>query len=70
MMKNNDFASYVDDNTPYTVGNYIEDVIQRLWATSGNIFRWFHDNKKKANTDKCHFICSSNQKANLTVENE
>ena len=69
MMKNNDFASYVDDNTPYTVGNYIEDVIQRLWATSENIFRWFHD-KKKANTDKCHFICSSNQKANLTVENE
>ena len=24
----------------------------------------------KANADKCHFICSSNQKANLTVENQ
>ena len=24
----------------------------------------------KANADKCHLICSSNQKANLTVENE
>ena len=23
----------------------------------------------KANADKCHFICSSNQKANLTAEN-
>ena len=24
----------------------------------------------KGNADKCHFICNSNQKVNLTVENE
>ena len=33
-------------------------------------FQWFSDNKIKANSDKCYFICSSNQKANLSVKNE
>ena len=39
-----DFASYVDDNTPYVL--------------------------MKANPDKCHFICSTDYKVNLFVENQ
>ena len=29
-MENTDIASYADDNTPYTTGNSIEEVIQKL----------------------------------------
>lgn len=34
------------------------------------IFQWLCGNKMKANTDKCHFIYSFIQKANLTAEDE
>ena len=61
--------SYADDNTPYTIRKYMECVIQRL-KKSKYLFQWFSANKIKRNTDKCHFICISNQKANLTVKNE
>ena len=30
IMENIDIASYTDDNTPYTTGNSIEEVIQQL----------------------------------------
>ena len=30
IMENTDIASYTDDNTPYTNGNSIEEVIQKL----------------------------------------
>ena len=33
-----DFAGYADGRTPYTIGNEIEDVIQRLHTTSKFIF--------------------------------
>ena len=44
-MSNNGFTSYADDNKPYSIGNDIEDIIQRLQATSKNIFFWFLDKK-------------------------
>ena len=30
IMKNTDIVSYADDNTPYTIGNSIKGVIQKL----------------------------------------
>ena len=59
-MNNTEFASYADGNTLNTIGNDIEDGIQRLQATLINLFQWFSNNKMKANADKCHFICRSN----------
>ena len=44
--------------------------MQRLKDTWKNLFQWFTDNIMTANAGKCHFICSSSQKANLTIENE
>ena len=38
-----DFASYADDNTPYTIGNDMEDV--KLQNSSKIIFQWFMDNQ-------------------------
>ena len=69
-MNETDFASYADDSTPYVVGNNIEDVIIKLQNVSLTLFQWFYDNQMKANPDKCHFICSTDDKVNITVENQ
>ena len=54
IMENIDIASYTDDNTSYTTGNSIEEVIQKLGNDAKTLFQWFSD------TDKCHILCSSN----------
>ena len=69
-MNDTDFVSYVGDNTPYVVGNNIEDVIIKLQNASLTLFQWFYNNQMKANPDKCHFICSTDDKVNITVENQ
>ena len=68
-MNETDLASYADDNTPYVMGNSIEDVIIKLQNTSLTPFQWFHDNQMKANPEKYHFICSKDDKVNKIVEN-
>ena len=70
IMNETDFASYAEDNTPYVVGNNIEDVIIKLQNASLTLFQWFYDNQMKANLDKCNFICSTDDKVNITVENQ
>ena len=65
-----DFASYADDNTPFIVGEDIGDVIFKLQNASKTVFQWFYDNQMKANPDKCHFICSSNDKLNFVIEDQ
>ena len=70
IMDNIDFASYADDNTPYTTGDSIEEVIQKLENASKALFQWFSDNQMKANPDKCHFLCSSKIDVSLSVENQ
>ena len=41
IMNETDFANYADDNTPYVVGNNIEDVIIKLQNGSLTLFKWF-----------------------------
>ena len=62
-----DDIDFADDNTPYTIGNNMEDVIFRLQNSSKILFQWFMDNQMKANLDKCHFICSTN--GNQIIDN-
>ena len=69
-MESIDIASYADDNTPYTTGNSIEEVIQKLENASKTLFQWVRDNQIKANLDKCHFLCSSNREVSFTIENQ
>ena len=64
-----DFASYADDNTPFFVGNDLDEVIFKLQSASKTLSQWFADNQIKANPDKCHFICSSNIKTTIMIEN-
>ena len=69
-MKNIDIASYADDNTPYTTGSSIVEVIQKLENAAKTLFQWFSDNQMKANPDKCHFLCNSNSEVSLTIETQ
>ena len=70
IMNNTDLASYADDNTPYAVGNNIEELIVKLQNTSKTLFQWFGDNQMKSNPDNCNFICSTSKKVSLIVENK
>ena len=70
IMENIDIASYADDNTPYTTGNSMEEVIQKLENAAKTLFQWFSDNQMKANPDKCHFLCNSNSEVSLTIETQ
>ena len=69
-MNDVDFASYADDNTPFLVGNDLDEVIFKLQNASITLFQWFKDNQMKANPDKCNFLCSSNSNKSIMIENE
>ena len=69
-MENIEIASYADDNTPYTTGNSIEEIIQKLENAAKTLFQWFSDNQMKANADKCHFLSNSNSEVSLTIETQ
>ena len=65
IIENIDIASYADDNTPYTTGNSIEEVIQKLENAARTLCQWFTDNQMKANPDKCHLSYNSNNGVTL-----
>ena len=69
IMNKTDFGRYADDNTPYVVGNNIDFIIN-LQNASLTLFQWFYDNQMKANPDKCHFICSTDDKVSIIAENQ
>ena len=68
VMKDIDFASYADDNTPYVSSDSIQDVIRILENDSIKLFKWFSDNMMKANNDKCHLIVSSNEHVSMKLD--
>ena len=55
-MKENDFSSYADDNTPYRTAGTIEGVIKLIKRDSTMLFKWFSGNQMKANISKCHLL--------------
>ena len=56
IMKETDFSSVADDNTPYRTADTIEEVIKLLEGDSTMLFKWFSDNQMKANISKCHLL--------------
>ena len=67
MVDNVDIASYVDDNTPYSVGKSQCDLETKLNKASVKLFKWFHENALKANHEKCHFLSSFGINANFSL---
>ena len=43
-MNDINFGSYADDNTQYTIGKDMEDVIFKLQNSSELLLQWFMDN--------------------------
>ena len=63
------FASDTNDNTIYDSGDSIDNVIISLRGLSTKPFQWFSDNQMKGNTNKCHFITSTNENLQTSVGN-
>ena len=57
--KNNCFANYADDTTPYSVGSTTTEVLENLSGIAKRLFTWFANNQLKANDNKCHLPLSS-----------
>ena len=76
IISESDFASYADYDTlyvvgtPYVMGSNTENVIINLQNASLTLFQWFYDNWVKGNPDKSYFICSTDDKVNIIVENK
>ena len=56
IMKDTNFSSYADDNTPYRTEGTIEEIIKLLERDSMMLFKWFSDNQMKANISKYHLL--------------
>ena len=70
IMNNTELASYANDNTSYSVGNNIEELIVKLQNASKTLFQWFNNNQMKSKLGKCNFICSTSKKVSLVAENK
>ena len=64
-MKETDFASYANGNTPYVTSDSIEGVINSLESVSLKLFKWFAGDQMNANKDKCHLLKSGSE--NITI---
>ena len=69
MLDHTYFASYTDDNTPYTVNENAEEVTRTLEQISKTFLQWFKDNKTKLNPDKCHLILNGKENRGINVWN-
>ena len=52
-MKDTDFVSYADDNTPCTKGGDTLDDVTKTLESDSRLFQWLRDNQMK--TNKCPF---------------
>ena len=55
-MKDTDFANYVDDNSPYTKSDTLNDVIETFESESIRLLQQFKDNQIKGKKDKCQLL--------------
>ena len=56
IMKETNFSSYADNNTPYRNADTIDEVIKLLERDSTMLLKWLSDNQMKANISKCHLL--------------
>ena len=67
VMSDTDFASYADDNATDVSADTIDEVIKTLETASVKLFKWFADNQRKANQDKCNLIFSKNENVSVHI---
>ena len=62
-------ANYADDDTPYSTGNGIHNIISVLEQASDIFSKWFIDNYLRLIPDKYHVLLSETSETQLIVEN-
>ena len=67
IMSKTEFTGYADNNTPYTSGQNIYNVIRTLENYSVRLFKWFSDNQMKANKDKCHLPLINKERVTMKI---
>ena len=67
--ENSWFINYADDTTPYAVANDTLEVLENLTNITRKLFIWFANNQMKANHGKCHLLLSTQEDANIQIEN-
>ena len=60
-------AKYADDNTPYSTGTGIDNIIYDLEQASDILSKWFMNNYLKANPEKYHVLLSETSETQLIV---
>ena len=63
-------ANYADDTTPYVSGMNINEVISSLENCANLLFKWFENNSMKANSDKSHILCSTENTLQANINND
>ena len=58
--KDVNFAAYADDNAPYFCDENLEVLLSKRQICALKLLEWFSNTYMKVNSDKCHFILSSN----------
>ena len=62
-------ANYADDNSPFTFGETIPQVISQLETEVNTVLKWVNNNGLKANPDKFHLVLSeSSQESYIKVD--
>ena len=74
IIKDFNIASYADANIPYVSANNMsannmDGVVKSLEKASTKLLKWFSGNLMKSNANKCHLLISTNNTANIRVEN-
>ena len=64
-----DFASFADDNTPYSCLSDMISVLGQLKGGTDKIFDWYKKKFLKGNAGKCHLITSSKTPVGIEVAN-
>ena len=62
-------ASYADDNKPYVSADNIDRVVKSSEKASEILFKWFNNNLKKINADKCHLLVSTKNTVKIKILN-
>ena len=55
IFKEDDFASYADDNTPFASEAILESVVSPLESCSASLFEWFSNNQMKTNPENVNY---------------
>ena len=62
-----DFASYLDDNTPFVSETTPENLMGSLESCSTSLFQWFSNNQMKVNPEKFHQLINVNRPATINI---